>query len=336
MKTTTVLLLAVFFLVHGLYASGQKDTAASSELTLYYSHTADWTDPIIKKFQDRTGIKVNRVGAGTGELVSRIQAEKDNPQADILWGGGSDSYQAIVELLQPYAHEHMKKVLAVTRDPGNRWHGTTIDPMVLIYNTKLVAKTDAPKGWADLLNPKFKGSIAYADPAHSGSSFMALVIQLLSMGGDNEVGWTYMKNFVANLEGAVLASSSAVYEGVADGEYAVGITYEEAALKYERAGANLKVVYPLEGSSKVPSPIAIVKGAKNLENAQKFVDFILSKDIQALMGDLNRRTVRTDVELPSLMIPNSKLGEIPYDTVWVGQNKARLLEQWESLFTGKR
>jgi len=68
----------------------------SNEVTLYYSHSADWTDPLIKEFQDRTGIKVNLVGAPTGELVARIRAEKDNPLGDLLWGGGSDSYQVIM------------------------------------------------------------------------------------------------------------------------------------------------------------------------------------------------------------------------------------------------
>jgi iron(III) transport system substrate-binding protein len=77
----------------------------------------------------------------------------------------------------------MDKILAVTRDPGNRWHGTAIEAMVITYN------------------PEFKGSIAHADPARSGSAFMALVIQLMSMGGDNETGWNYMSNFVENLEG---------------------------------------------------------------------------------------------------------------------------------------
>lgn len=337
MKKVTLLLLVVLMVMpFAVFAAGQSEAkSAANELTLYYSHAADWTDPIIKEFQDRTGIKVNLVGAGTGELVSRIRAEKDNPLGDVLWGGGSDSYQVIVDLLEPYQHAHMDKVLVETRDPGNRWHGTTIDPMVIVYNPKLVSAEDAPKGWGDLLNPKFKGRIAHADPARSGSAFMALIIQLLAMGGDNAVGWEYQKQFVANLEAKVVGSSSGTFKGVADGEYVVGITYEEAALKYERAGANLKVVYPIEGSSKVPSPIAIIKGGKNTENAKKFVDFILSKDVQDLMGDLNRRTVRTDVQLPSIMVPNDKLGDIPYDTVWVGDNKDRIMGLWKNLIVGR-
>jgi len=325
-----ILAIAVFFLTMSLPLF-----AAGGDLTLYYSHAADWTDPIIKEFQDRTGIKVNLVGAGTGELVARIKAEKARPLADVLWGGGSDSYQVIIDLLEPYVHTHMNEVYANTRDPGNHWHGTSIDPMVIIYNPKLVAPENVPKGWADLLNPKFKGKIAHADPAKSGSSFMALIIQLESMGGDNPTGWKYLKDFVINLNGKLLGSSSGTFKGVSDGEYAVGITYEEAALKYQRAGADLKVVYPIEGTSKVPSPIAIVKGAKNLENAKLFVNFILSKEVQSKLGEVNRRSVRKDLQLPSFMVANDKLGDVPYDTEWIGANKDRIMTQWKNLIIGK-
>jgi iron(III) transport system substrate-binding protein len=322
-----------------LFATGSpqqgEQARASTELNLYYSHAADWTDPIIKEFQDRTGIQVNLVGAGTGELTARIIAEAANPLGDVLWGGGSDSYQAIIDYLQPYQHAHMNAVFPETRDPGNKWHGTSIDPMVIIYNPKLVSAQDAPKGWADLLNPRFRGQIAHADPVRSGSAFMALINQLETMGGINDAGWAYIAGFVDNLEGKVLGSSSATFRGVAAGEYSVGITYEEAALRYERDAADLSVVYPVEGTARVPSPIAIIAGAKNLENAQKFVDFILSSDVQSRLGELNRRSVRTDVQLPSFMRPSAELGEVPYDTEWLGRNKEQILDRWKQLIVAQ-
>jgi iron(III) transport system substrate-binding protein len=334
-------ILVLLLAATALWASGKSEPAAqpqaksSSELTLYYSHAADWTNPIIKDFQDRNGIKVNLVGAGTGELVSRIRAEKENPLGDLLWGGGSDSYEVILELLEPYQHAHMAAVYPETRDPGNRWHGSSIDPMVIMYNPKLVSPEDAPKGWADLLNPKFKGKLAHADPAKSGSAFMALIIQLQTMGGDNEKGWSYMAGFVKNLDKKLISSSSGTFKGVSDGEYSVGITYEEGGLKYQRSGANLKVVYPVEGTSKVPSPVAILKGAKNLANAKKFVDYILSIDVQSQLGGLNRRSVRKDVKFAADMVPNDKLGDVPYDTAWIAANKDRIMNRWKNLIVGK-
>jgi iron(III) transport system substrate-binding protein len=105
-----ILLLSVLLAFGGLaFGSGNGD---SKELTLYYSHPADWTDPLIKEFQERTGIHVNLVGAGTGELASRIKAEKAAPQADVLWGGGAATYVNIIDLLAPYKHAYMDKVPA--------------------------------------------------------------------------------------------------------------------------------------------------------------------------------------------------------------------------------
>lgn len=340
MKKFTIFALVILVILSGsVFAAGGKDSGApakaSTELTLYYSHAADWTDPLIKEFQDKTGVHVNLVGAGTGELVSRIRAEKDNPLADILWGGNPDSYDMIIDLLESYRPKETNVLFPGSFDPSHRWHGTSIDPMLIIYNTKLVAAADIPKGWADLLNPKFKGSIAHADPARSGSAFMALIIQLLGMGGDNEKGWGYMRSFVNNLDGKLLGSSSATFRGVSDGEYMVGITYEEGGLRYQASGGDLKVVYPVDGNSRVPSPIAIIKGAKNLENAKLFVDFALGKDVQTYLGTVHRRTVRTDVTLPSAMVPNDKLGNLPYDTTWITANRERIMETWRNLVIGK-
>ena len=345
MKKLVILSLAVFLIAAGALFAGAKNEGAaaagtapaakaSTELTLYYSHAADWTDPIIKQFQDKTGVHVNLVGAGTGELVARIRAERQNPLGDLLWGGGADIYDVILDLLEVYTPQELASIDAATYDPAHHWHGTSIDPMFIVYNPKLVAPVDVPKGWGDLLNPKFKGKIAHADPARSGSSFSAMIIQLLAMGGDNEKGWGYIKSFVANLDGKLLGSSSLTFKGVSDGEYAVGITYEEAGLKYQAEGA-LKVVYPFEGNSKMPSPIAIIKDAKNLENAKKFVDFVLSKDVQSSLGNVHRRSVRKDIALPAAMVPNDKLGDIPYDTRWIAANRDRIMDTWKNLIIGK-
>ena len=198
----------------------------------------------------------------------------------------------------------------------------------------VVSAADVPRGWADLLKPMFKGRIAHADPARSGSAFVALFIQLQCMGGDNDRGWGYMRDFVTNLDGKLLGSSSLTFKGVADGEYAVGITYEEAGLRYQAEGADLKAVYPIEGNSKMSSPIGIIKDCKNLENAKKFVDFCLSKEIQAYLGTVHRRSVRTDIPFPQGMVPNDKVGDIFYDTKWIAENKDRIMDNWKNLIIG--
>ena len=340
MKKCVIIGLVILLAVSGtVFSAGASDSGAGSrarkELTLYYSHAADWTDPLIKEFQDKTGIHVNLVGAGTGELVSRIRAERANPQADILWGGNADAYDMIIDLLEAYRPAEVNVLFPGTFHPSHFYHGTTIDPTLIIYNPKLVAPADVPKGWKDLLNPKFKGMIAHADPARSGSAFTAFIIQLMAMGGDNPQGWAYVRDFVNNLDGKLLGSSSATFRGVSDGEYMVGITYEEAGLRYQAVGADLKVVYPAEGNSLMSSPIALVKNARNPEPGKQFIDFIISRDVQNYLGTVHRRSVRTDIVLPPAMTPSAQIGTIPYDTTWINNNRERIMETWRNLIISR-
>ena len=326
-----LLVSAGFTFGNGKSEASDQPKAVSNELTLYYSHPADWTDPIIKEFQERTGIHVNLVGAGTGELAARIKAEKDAPLADILWGGGASTYESIIDLLAPYSDAPLESVPSYMSDPQKRWIGNQGFCMVIVYNPKLVAPEDVPKGWADLLDPKFKGKIAHADPTKSSSALAALNIQLKVMGGgDQEKGWKYVEEFAKNLEGKVLSSSSATYKGVADGEYLVGITYSEAAIKYLRAGADLKVVYPEEGTIIFPGPVALVKGGPNQENAKKFIDYIQSMDVQKKYPDINIYPARTDVPMPDYMLPGDDPIFKPF-TKDLLENTAEKQKRWKDI-----
>lgn len=315
-------------------AAGEAASGGGS-LTLYYSHAADWSDPIIKEFQEVTGIKVDLVGAGTGELISRIAAESENPLADVLWGGVVDSYDAIPQYLEPYTSTEDASIKDLCKDTKNKiWYGFDIGPMVIIYNTKLVSEADAPTSWGDLIDPKWKGKIACADPLKSSSSFATIMAMIMAYGKDDGKGYEFVGKLVENLDGKIAAGSSATFKGVSDGEYSIGLTYEEGALKYVKAGSDMKIVYPKDGTTISPSGIAIVKGAKNLENAKKFVDFCLSKDVQSQLGAINRRTVRTDVVDPQDTFESmDNIPLVDYDMDWVTQHKDEFSEKWKDFVT---
>src|SRR5699024_11098982 len=101
----------------------------------------------------------------------------------------------------------------------------------------------------------------------------------------------------------ILSSSSMVPKGVADGEFPVGITLEEAAYRYIAGGAAVEVNYPTEGTSAVPDGVALIKGAKNQDAAEKFINFLVSKDVQEMIvEEFNRRSIRSDVSPPEALI----------------------------------
>ncbi len=316
-------------------AESSAAPTSSGTMTLYYSHAADWSDPIIKEFQEVTGIKVDLVGAGTGELISRVQAESANPLADVLWGGVIDSYVAIPDYLESYTSTEDANIKDLCKDTkDHKWYGFDVGPMVIVYNTKLVSEQDAPKSWEDLTDPKWKGKIACADPLKSSSSFATVMAMIMAFGKDDGKGYEFVNKLVTNLDGKIAASSSATFKGVSDGEYSIGLTYEEAALKYIAAGSDMKIVYPKEGTTISPSGIAIVKGSKNIDNAKKFIDFCLSKNVQSQLGTINRRTVRTDVTDPETTF--EKMENIPlvtYDIGWVAAHKEEFGEKWKEFVT---
>ena len=305
----------------------------TGELTIYYSNSTDWADPIIQEFEDETGIKCSLVQDGTSSLFARLKAEAANPQADVIWGGVIDTYRANEDLLQQYTTKEVDSLKDEAKDDNGYYTGFDMGPMVLVYNTDLVSEDEAPTGWSDLLDEKYKGQIACADPTSSSSSFACMMAIMQAFGTDDGKGYDFIKQLVQNLDGKVLDSSSAVYKGVADGEYMIGLTYEEAALRYIDSGAAIQVVYPKEGTSASPSGIGIVKDCPNPSSAQQFLDYLVSKDVQSKLGGLFRRTVRTDVTDPDTFKPYNEIKFVNGDINWTSSHTEEFNDKWKEFVT---
>lgn len=300
----------------------------TGKLTLYYSNSTEWADPIIQEFEDQTGIEVSLVQDGTSSLFARIKAEAGNPQADVVWGGVIDTYRANQDLLQEYTSSEVDSLKPEAVDPNGYYTGFDMGPMVMIYNTELVPEDEAPTKWSDLLDEKYKGQIACADPTSSSSSFACIMSIILAYGTEDGKGYDFVEDLVHNLDDKVLSSSSGVYKGVSDGEYMVGLTYEEAALRYIESGANIQVVYPEEGTSSSPSGVAVIKGCQNPKSAQMFIDYLSGKEVQSQLGDLYRRSVRTDVEDPETMKAWDEINFVDMDIDWTSSHTEEFNEKW--------
>ena len=300
----------------------------TGKLTLYYSNSTEWADPIIQEFEDQTGIEVSLVQDGTSSLFARIKAEAGNPQADVVWGGVIDTYRANQDLLQEYTSSEVDSLKPEAVDPNGYYTGFDMGPMVMIYNTELVPEDEAPTKWSDLLDEKYKGQIACADPTSSSSSFACIMSIILAYGTEDGKGYDFVEDLVHNLDGKVLSSSSGVYKGVSDGEYMVGLTYEEAALRYIESGANIQVVYPEEGTSSSPSGVAVIKDCQNPKSAQMFIDYLSGKEVQSQLGDLYRRSVCTDVEDPETMKAWDEINFVDMDIDWTSSHTEEFNEKW--------
>jgi len=304
----------------------------SKELIVYSPHTLEFIDPLVKEFENLTGIKVELIAAGTGELLARIESEQENPLGDIMWGGSLSTLGPHTDLFEEFISENEDDILDDFKNTEGTITRFTAIPSVLIVNTNLIGDIKVD-GYESLLNPELKGKIANADPSKSSSSFEQLLNQLYAMGkGDPEKGWDYVAKLIEQFDGKLLDSSSAVPKGVSDGEYVVGLTYEMVAAEYYKAGAPIEIIYPVEGTIIKPDGICIIKGAKNLDNAKAFVNFCTSYEAQTKIAqELNRRSVRKDVKPAEGLKPIEEIYIIYDDNEWNVENKEKILEKYKEL-----
>lgn len=313
---------------------GDKQLAANEELVVYSPLPLEFMDPLVQEFESNTGIDVEILAMGTGDALKRIESEINNPLSDVLWSGTIGTVKNKADLFEQYTTPNEKDVMEEFKNREGNLTRFDVIPSVIMINSDLIGGIEI-NGYEDLLNPALKGKIAYADPSASSSSFEHLVNMLNAMGkGNPEQGWEYVIQFVNNLDGKLLKGSSSVYKGVADGEYVVGLTFEEGGMNYVTAGAPVEVKYMEEGVIFRGDGIYIVKGAKNSDNAKKFLDFMTGKDAQKKMNDsLNRRTVRKDLEASPILKPIKEIKVINDDEDYTADHKKEWLEKFKDIFT---
>ena len=217
-------------------------------------------------------------------------------------------------------------MLAECRFENHRFVAFSRLPLAIIYNPRLVSRP--PAGFADLLDDGLRGQIAFANPAVSGSSFTVLATLMQALDDENA-----LVRFADNVRGHELSGSGAVVSTVAAGEMRVGVALYETAKKRMLAGEHIAVIWPKEGTSAVPDGAAVLAGCAHEENAQAFISFILSEDVQ--------RRVETEYARESVLTALDESDGAPmfelcaYDIDWAAANQKDILARWQALMEGE-
>lgn len=305
-----------------------RHEAFASEVVLYSSNDVQTVSRVVDQFEKQNpDIKVSVVRADTGALMQRIKAEAANPLGDIFWSGGLSTIGVFRDLFQPYDSPEASTVPAPYCGPNGLWLGTNTHVMVLMVNTRQAPDGQLPKEWADLANAKWKGKIVIPDPQFSSASYVALY------GLRKLVGDAVYAQIVHN--SIIVGTTSAAYQGVANGEFAVAVTMEYAAYQYVAGGLkDVKLVYPSDGTFLSPEGMALIKGAKHPAEARKLYDFLASKPVQIkIFKNAFRRPLRTDIDVSALSnLPALKsIKVIPLDDNRMEAGRAAFLTQWRQL-----
>jgi iron(III) transport system substrate-binding protein len=319
-----LLTLASLVCAFGIAGTAQ----AQKKLVVYSANDSTLNDLVFAAFAKETGITVEPVAAGSGVLVRRLQSEKARPQGDIIWGVARSLLETNKSFFEAYASKNKDATPAEYREPGDLWIGNNLHLLVILQNTKLVPDAEGPKSWADLLDPKWKGKIAFTDPANSGSAFQT-VTMLVDMWGGGDAGWKKVGQLFKNMK--VLNRSSLVFQGVGNGEYPLGISLEYAGPLWASNGAPVKVIYPADGTTASMEGVGIIKGGPNTDNAKVFVDYINRKETREMILKATfRRPTRSDLDLSKLpggLPALSSVKLVNYDEQKWTDARAKTMEQ---------
>lgn len=304
---------------------GAAINAFAGEVVLYSSNNVETVNHIVDQFTKvHPDIKVSVVRAGTGALMQRIKAEASNPLGDIFWSGGLSTIGEFRDQLEPYASSQRNAVPAQYRGPDGLWLGTNTHVTILMANLRQVPGGQLPKGWADLTDPKWKGKIVITDPERSSASYVALY------GLQQLLGKEALEKLARNA--VIVGTTSAAYEGVAKGEFAVAVTMEYAGYEYVAGGLKeVKLVYPAEGTFLSPEGMALIKGARHPVEARKLYEFLASMTTQVeIFKSAYRRPLRSDIDVSKLAdLPAlASIKVIPLDDARMGADRAAFITQW--------
>lgn len=270
-------------------------TAMADTITLYTSQpNADAQQTVDAFMAANPGTEVEWVRDGTTQLMARLRAEIEagNPQPDVLLIADTVTLEGMAQegLLTAYQSPEAANYDAALNSPEGYYHSTKLITTGIVYNTGVET---APESWADLAQDGLKGQVAMPSPLYSG----AALIHLATLTGDDSLGWEYYETLAAN-EARAQGGNGGTFKAVASGEKPYGMVVDFLAIRNKAEGSPVEFVFPTEGVSYVTEPVAIMSTAKNVEGAQKFVDFLISEEGQQLVLDMGYIPAREGMGVP--------------------------------------
>ena len=316
------------------------ESSGSNELTVYTAFPEAEVAYYFNAFEEATGIKVNALRLSAGEMLTRVAAEKDNPQASLMFGGSTDNYIAASNqgLLEAYQSPELSNTPENYLDPDGVWNPIYVGAIAFACNKDWFADKgyDYPTSWDDLLDPKYQDMIIMAHPATSGTAYTVLAT-LVQLKGDDQV-WDYLEKLNTNMS-QYTKSGSAAPNAVAIGEAAIALTFSHDALQLTPEGYHIELSFPSDGTGYEVGAMALIKGGKadEQENAKKFIDWMTSEAGQGCYAENDSFRVPTNTAAPVAdgLVTLDEVPVIDYDAVWAASVKSEYCEQFENKIATK-
>ncbi len=301
---TKALFLALGALLLG---SCSPTSSARNEVVVYVSVDDVYSRPIAERFAKRTGIEVKLLPdseetKSTG-LINRLIAEAPRPRADVFWSGDPMRASILKErgLAEPYRSPQAIGLPPEFSDKDGYFTGFAARLRVIVYNRNLVKEDALPESVFDLLQPRFSSKACIANPLFGTTSMQAAALF-------QQLGEAKAKDFFEQLSKngvAMLSSNGEVRRRVAAGDFQIGLTDSDDVSVAIKDGQPVGFVIPDQkgqGTVIIPCAAVLIKGGPNPDNAKKFIDFVVSDEVERVLAESDAAHIplRSSVPPPAL------------------------------------
>lgn len=273
-------------------------------------------------------IDVEWIRDGTTKLMTKLNAELNAGvvKPDVLLIADSVTMESLKEKGHLYAYKakNRKDFEASLYDSKGYYHGTKLITSGIVYHDKAPQK---PNSWKDLAGSKYKNQLAMPSPLYSG----AALIHLATLTENPKLGWDYYKQLSEN-KAKAQGGNGGVLKAVASGSKPYGVIVDFLAIREAKKGSPINFVFPNEGVSMVTEPVAIMKKSKNLSAAKKFVEFLLSRQGQALVKKQGYLPASSKVGVPDGFPARAKIKLMAFNANKALKNAEKNKQRFKSLF----
>ena len=307
------------------------------QVTVFTSLDRVYSEPVLQKFEQETGVKVNAVydveASKTTGLVMRLIQQKKNPEADVFWNSevGRTLNLRDEGVLTPCSPTTAADIPAYVKDPQGYWYGFAARARVIVYNTELIAAPEegdaATRPWAptsilDLTKPEWKGKVALGNPSFGTTATHAAA--LFAHLGEAEAK-RYFADLKAN-EVRIVPGNAAVRDQVAAGECLLGLTDTDDVWAGIANSKPVAMVYPDQASGAmgtlvIPNTVCKIKGGPHPEAADRLIAWLLRPEVESMLAaaDAHQMPVRAGVQTPEGVPDLSEIRAMPVSFEGIAQ-----------------
>ncbi|WP_073604623.1 ABC transporter substrate-binding protein [Vibrio aerogenes] len=291
-------------------SAGMMVSVAQAADAICYNCPPEWANwgGQLKQIKHELGIRVPMDNKNSGQSLSQLVAEKNNPVADVVYYGVSFGINAKKQgVTEAYKPKNWDKIPAGLKDPQGYWFAIHSGTIGFFVNVDALDGKPVPQSWQDLLKPEYRGMVGYLDPTSAFVGYASAVAVNQAMGGNLDDFSPAIHYFQQLAKNKPVVPKQTSYARVISGEIPILLDYDFNAYRAKyKDKANVRFVIPQEGTIVVPYVMSSVKGAPHPRNGHKILDFVLSDKGQRLWADAYLRPV-----IASAMSPQAKAKFLP-------------------------